>query len=310
MVSKVVNDWLEREKIDVKHVLDKTNDKLLSSDKYNPIVTEFGVFYEPNTEEVSIGDIIGFENDGQTFFRGRGENVFEELIYLYSDDLENEYKTRANGILMYSKEEVLSKLSESFKTDPLRVKEVDFGKYSIDGNGKHRFTILKAIYLSELAEIDPNDQDKLDALKKKYTIPVTLARMDVDKTYTNFFMSSFGIYDVNTKSYDPNTGFMSVEWKDELFFIGSIESQIKLAKRIVTENANIFNEPYKGKRKPGEICDRKHLRFIQLKRIIDSMPNFYRTLSSFRKYVNENMKDCLLNIKVNDKSTKYPDFDD
>ena len=64
MVSKVINDWLEREKIDAKHVLDKTDDKLLSSETYNPIVAKYGIFYKPTTEEISIGDIIGFENDG------------------------------------------------------------------------------------------------------------------------------------------------------------------------------------------------------------------------------------------------------
>ena len=310
MVSKVINDWLEREKIDAKHVLDKTDDKLLSSETYNPIVAKYGIFYKPTTEEISIGDIIGFENDGQTLFSGRGENVFEELSYLYGDDLNDEYKTRANGILMYSKEEILSRLAESFKSDPLRVKEVDFGKYSVDGNGKHRFTILKAIYLSELAEINPNDQEGLAELKKKYTIPVTLSRMDVEKTYTNFFVSAFGFYDLNEENYNINDEHILVEWKDDIFFIGSIQRLIELTKRIVTENANIFNEPYKGKRKPGEICDMKGIRFIQLKRIIDNMPEYYRTLPSFRKYVNENMKECLLNIKINDKSTKYPDFDD
>lgn len=310
MVSKVINDWLEREKIDAKHVLDKTDDKLLSSETYNPIVAKYGIFYKPTTEEISIGDIIGFENDGQTLFSGRGENVFEELSYLYGDDLNDEYKTRANGILTYSKEEILSRLAESFKSDPLRVKEVDFGKYSVDGNGKHRFTILKAIYLSELAEINPNDQERLAELKKKYTIPVTLSRMDVEKTYTNFFVSAFGFYDLNEENYNINAEHILVEWKDDIFFIGSIKRLIEFAKRIVTENANIFNEPYKGKRKPGEICDMKGIHFIQLKRIIDNMPEYYRTLPSFRKYVNENMKECLLNIKLNDKSTKYPDFDD
>lgn len=310
-MNNLVKAWLAKEGIDYNFVKNKVDCSLLRANDVNPIVSKYGIYYGEKDEKISIGDIIGFENDGQTLFHGRGKDIFEELNYLFNGE-GGEYTSRSLGMLDYSKEEILNNLAKSFEEQPITVIDVGDGKFSVAGNGKHRFTLLKAFYLSELSNIDENDIEKIQQLKDKYTIPVKLSRLDYNQTYSVFFIYSFGFYEINSMDIKPEPQESRIRWKGKEYISYYASSLINLAKRIVTENKNIFKEPYKGKREPGQIYDRKELEFLMIKEIIDNLQKYYRDISSFNKYVNNYMKESFLGSEneIESKNVQYPSFDE
>ena len=310
-MSNVIKNWLVKQNIDISHIRDGAHSKLLRRDKINPITSEFGVYHEPVDDEICIADILGIDEDGQTFMFGIGNNVFEELGLLFGDDKSHEYSSRCNSLLDYPKDELLAILTESFRKDPMIVRELEKGKYIISGNGKHRFTLLKALYLAELASIDPtNNPQQLQELRKKYTIPIKSKKLDYSQTYSNFFISLFGFYDISSTIIRPNSQTSSVVFKGQRYESFKDVSLIEFAKKIIKENINIFSIPYKGTIEPGKIFDYKKLRYLELQTMAKSIPQYYKTLPSFRKYINDNMKDFFLQLQSVEKSDILPDIDE
>ena len=96
-MSNAIKNWLVKQNINISHIRDGEHSKLLRRDKINPITSEFGVYHEPVDDEICIADILGIDEDGQTFMFGIRNNVFDELGLLFGDDKSHERRRHPRG---------------------------------------------------------------------------------------------------------------------------------------------------------------------------------------------------------------------
>lgn len=89
-------------------------------------------------------------------------------------------------MLNYSKDDIIKELEESFYIDAIRLSEIGKDKYVIRDNGMHRAIIIKSHYINELSKC--NIAEKIEEIKKKYTIPVLVEKIDIIKTYSNYLL--------------------------------------------------------------------------------------------------------------------------
>lgn len=131
---------------------------------------------EEETALVSIEDIIGYSYP-------KKRDIFESISEFF-DSQKDGYHSRSLSILQYTPDNIIPGLSNSFIVEPMKVKKVENGKCFIVGNGMHRFTILRIMYLLEKYR-----GKNLVELRKKYTIPVILNKVDKTKTYCAYIIS-------------------------------------------------------------------------------------------------------------------------
>ncbi len=184
-----------------------------SSEDINPII-DANRINENNTTDtkVSVADILGYDYKEKEL----SDDIFENLGHFF-DESGRDYQKRSLSMLDYSTAEVLENLKPSFAKEPIRLDESDEGVYVVNGNGFHRFHVIKAHYLKELAkmemkykkmldeikqkyksdvdkkeklekEIEQQEYQELQALRKKYEIDVTVNRINYAKTYSAYIL--------------------------------------------------------------------------------------------------------------------------
>ncbi len=179
----------------------------------NHIVYKYGMFDETETKIVSIANIIGHNS----FFSG---NVFEQLDELF-DNNGDSYHQRSVGMLDYDNDEIIEKLSRSFKSEPIEVNEIEENQSVISTNGLHRWTTLRCHYLAEL-----QTTTNIEELNKKYEIPVRSEKCNYTKTYCNYFLNLIpGLSMTIRNQYDSN-------YKKT----GNVELTLKEGKKILNDD--------------------------------------------------------------------------
>lgn len=310
--NNAVNNFFIKEQINPEDVLSLVDCNVHSIKEVNPIANKFGIYKELQDDVISIGDIIGFENDWQSLVEGRPENVFDGLNMLFIEG-GNEYQTRALGMLEYSKEEATERLSKSFQDQPIILKSTGEGSYSVAGNGKHRFMLLKSLYLSELSKIKDNPNE-IENLKNKYKIPAKVKYLDLNKTYSTYFLMTYGIETIqkiellDSQSPSDFKNCISVETNQKgIFgsnqtFILNDNDLIKYTKTIIQQNPDILDkepprEEFKG------LYDKKAFEWKQRMALLKQLPAFYKEIKSFREFFDKNMLDIYLgkNIEIGKK---------
>ena len=75
----------------------------------------------------------------------------------------------------------------------------------IHNNGIHRYTLLRILYLSEVTKANGN-KEKIEEIRKRYTIPAKVTSVDLDKTYCRYLLTKakcgnedWDIVDVSTQ---------------------------------------------------------------------------------------------------------------
>lgn len=180
-MSNVAKRFLKENNI----ALEEGQVRVFETKDINKILAEYGIIY--NFEEqkyICIRDIVGFD------YSWRGDT--NDLYYnfnSYFNDMGDSYHSRANGMLNYLSSDIVEKLMPSFKSEPMKVLEVEDGKCIIYGNGIHRFNILKVSYLGEISKC--TSKEKLEEVNKKFTIPVALGKIDIFKSYCNYLLNKF-----------------------------------------------------------------------------------------------------------------------
>ncbi|MBR4261249.1 MAG: hypothetical protein IKQ33_04800 [Clostridia bacterium] len=145
----------------------------------NTIIARYGMYKNKQNERICIADVIGKD-------RGKSQNILAELNGLF-DRAGESYKKRSVSMLQYHSNEIINKLSNSFKVEPIELKEIKLGKYIVGNNGMHRVNLLKVHYLNECKNC--NNRDEITVLNEKYTIDVILEKLDVIKTYSKYVLS-------------------------------------------------------------------------------------------------------------------------
>ena len=179
--NETISNFLKKINIENK---DKENNKVMCYNKseINPIIARYGMYKNKQTIKVCIADIIGKN-------RGKTQSLLDELNSLF-DENGGSYKRRSVSMLLYDSSEIVDRLKNSFKKEPIELKEIDHGKYIIGNNGMHRANLLRLHYLKELK--DCHDFNEIKNLKRKYTIDVVAENIDIIKTYSKYILNMLG----------------------------------------------------------------------------------------------------------------------
>lgn len=204
-MSKESIKFLEKNGIDPSFVRSKVDCTIYSREDINKIVSDYE-FQTPRTKRnVSIADIVGYDTDWR--------DVVPD-IYLSIDDLfsstASTYESRSLSMLEYTKDNVVDGLRKSLEdfSEEMVLIETGEGSYVVFTNGLHRYTVLKAFYLMEAAYA--KDDEMLEKLAKKYTIPVQVVGIDLEKTYSKYLLMTMEAFGADLKirnirsHYDEN----------------------------------------------------------------------------------------------------------
>lgn len=167
-------------------------------EEIDKIVANYGFDEKKETDYMSIADIKGYDICG-----GNAKNVFASFNELF-DELGDTYHSRSCGLLNIPQKEIIDTLSSSFTREPIVVRQIHENDNVIYNNGLHRYTVLRAHFLSESNGLDKNSEE-YKAVKQKYTIPVAKVKVDLIKTYSNYLLSSLPNLRVSiSNEYDEN----------------------------------------------------------------------------------------------------------
>ena len=133
-------------------------------------------------------------------------------------------------MLRYSADNVLEGLRRSFEQEPINVKETGEENYIILSNGLHRFTVLRTFYLKELADAK-GDEKKIRELKQKYTVPVEVTGINLEKTYCKYILTQIDFF----AEGEPKIKYIDSEYDENYKITGNVEFVNNLGeKRIIT----------------------------------------------------------------------------
>ena len=178
MNEKFMN-FIQKHNINIDEIYDEL--RIYSERDINPIIANNKLVGKTSKELVSIADIIGYDYG----WRELTNNLANNFSNFFGEG--SSYQTRSNGMLNYSNEEIIEKLYQSFKNEPMKILELDNGRKVVSSNGMHRYTVLRLHYISELQKVKGNKEAE-DNLKSKYEIPVEITKVDLLKTYCRFMI--------------------------------------------------------------------------------------------------------------------------
>ena len=181
--NETIKRFLDENNIDVEQIRKLPEAKTLTGKEINPIAFDYGIWKKNEEGIISITDVIGAYN----FMYSNHANIIDSMRSYFGDH-SNTYASRADGMLSYSNNDIIEKLSNSFKIEPICISEYEPDKYTISSNGMHRYHLLRIHYLNEVTKPGITEEEK-ERLKQKYSIPVRVAKLDYIKTYCNFILN-------------------------------------------------------------------------------------------------------------------------
>ncbi len=218
-------------------------------------------------KKINIANIVGSytQKNGST-------NILDTMCeyFRYGGD---KYSSRDNDFLNF---ESFEEAIKSFKNKPIDVKEYDNGNYLVSDDGIHKYMILRMLYL------DDYFKGKITAKKFKndYMVPVTVERIDLDMTYSQFMLRElFGIHSkIERKS--ENKFIVDLEYgKDEKY---CKEVNRKIIKNIIDEA----------------------LDYLPSKQLVN-IKRAYQEYDTFREYIDDNYPGDLEKIMKAGKGRGY-----
>jgi len=282
-------EFLKRNNIDIYELNQTVDCHIYSREEENPIVANYD-FQNPSEKgNVSIARIIGYD----TRFRRIPSNIIMSMDDFF-DATGDGYHTRSIGMLQYTKEDILESLKKSMEREPISIIETGEGNYTILSNGLHRYTLLRILYLSEIANAKGN-KEEIERINNKYTIPVEITGVDLEKTYCKYILMENqvmgddwcdnGIRDIQTY-YDEdfsNTGRIELIYNNGKKIIMDKEQLMQFTRKFIIENNDRLN-------------------------IIQDVMKDYKKYKSLKKFINDNFSDI---FKINEQNnTERRDEDD
>lgn len=171
-------NFLEKNGLSIDSVatINDSEREIVEGKDIDSIVEFVSLFFEEENKIVSIADVVGYDEP-------KRKDIFESISTLF-DSNGDTYYARSVGMLDYSSDEVVSSLERSFIVEPMKVKEIANDKYLIDGNGMHRYTVLRIHYLLDKYRGMFTEEE----LRKKYEIPFISKKLDKIKTYCSYLL--------------------------------------------------------------------------------------------------------------------------
>jgi len=200
-INKTFRDFANRHLIDLENLISNGLLRNPKISEINSLITDNRVLTSIEDANVSIADILGTR-----------KNVdLDKNFGLLFNEGSSEFQTRDLGLLEYTSDQILNVLSESFKTHPIVISEVNTGKYIIEDNGYHRYSILRLHYLNEYMKVKDNPL-LVAELNEKYKVPVKVYKLDTTKTYCTSILKELDT-DIKVKT-------SSVTKKSKIFIDG------------------------------------------------------------------------------------------
>lgn len=235
MLSDDTLDFLKRNGTSYEELREKVDTRLYSLKDIDYIVNSYLIRLDREPKQVSIADIIGYDYEFANTINTN--DIFESFPNFFQTNGDS-YHTRANGMLECNGDNIVQGLLRSFKVEPIKIGATPKGKYIIDVNGLHRYTVLRSLYLIELSRLG-EDKEAITELNSKYTIPVEASEIDYIKTYSHYVLVTLGIVRYISKEYDNNynaTGNARVEFSNKQRKIMSNSELIQLVTTSLMEN--------------------------------------------------------------------------
>ena len=230
-MNKTVKDFFEKNGVDYLTLSGEKSSMIYSKGEINNLVAKSSIFKESIKDSVCIDEILGYDYK----FYGDNNNIVMSLSNFF-DENGTTYQQRSVSMLHYSSEEVVKGLENSFIIEPMVVDEVESNKYVISRNGLHRYSLLKTHYMIEMSKAVNDEQREL--IRKKYTIPVSINKLDRIKTYSNFILAKLDEKrEWLSAEYDNNyklTGNSCLETRDKKIILS--DEQLILYVRSVFES--------------------------------------------------------------------------
>ena len=243
-MNKCNIEFLRRNGIDIEKVNRSVDTHIYTTTEKNEIVGAYGFQGNQSVRNVSVADIVGYDSN----YMGIVPNIFASLDGFF-DEHGDGYHTRSLGMLQYGKDDIIEKLQSSFKWEPISLIETGEGEYTVLSNGLHRTTILRTLYLSEAAEAQGN-QEELERIAKKYTIPAKVREVDLQKTYCKYLLMKAWAKNPNqdvlrvTMDFDEyciRTGKVVVEYYTREKQILNDDELLALTRQRISESVNFEN---------------------------------------------------------------------
>ncbi len=153
----------------------------------DPIAASYGIYDSCNDLElISVADMLGHDKC-VSFDRYGGRNILRTLKDFFERGSRSTYKIRALELLDYrSGEDFIRELKRrNDDTRDMRLTQMGDGKYLVTGNGIHRYSVLRVLYLRDKAKKEKSEEE----LRAIYTIPVTVeCRLNFFRTYCNYII--------------------------------------------------------------------------------------------------------------------------
>lgn len=189
-MNATVLEFLQKHQIPSPDSAKGINFSIKSADQVNHVVNNNKLsLAEDARTKVSVANIVGYD---YRYMDLVSYNFLENLSHFY-DAHGTGYQTRSISMLEYSTEEIMDKLTPSFSKEPIRVIEAEKGIYTIGENGLHRYHVLRAHYMKELARLNPNDTEAIAKLNEKYTIDAIVTQPDYACTYFAYFIKRIAL---------------------------------------------------------------------------------------------------------------------
>ena len=255
----------------ISDVSENVDTHIYSPMEVNKIVSDYGFQVGTSTRYVSIADIVGYD----TSFHGNSSNIFDSMDYFF-DKYGSSYQKRSTKMLEYSKDDIIEGLSNSFEIEPMALIETGEGTYTVFTNGLHRYTLLRALYLCEASKVQ-EDENTLNALKEKYTIPANVQEIDLDKTYCAFLLD-----------YVAGSGVKSIDAEFD-------------SRHNITSNAKVtFSDGTSESLNNEELIELTDQKVKSEKLLPFIVQNYTKKYPSFKQFINDNF----------DYLNKIPDLND
>ncbi len=284
-MNNTILNFLSREKIDINKINNLEENHIYSASDINYIIDRNKILKNNNLKKkISIADIKGYN---YTFYC-LSRNCIENISHFFNEQGSG-YETRSIGMLDYTSENIVEKLTYSFDREPIYLIEADKNKYIIGDNGLHRFHILKIHFLKELSLLENYNTTEINNLKKKYTIDVKVSEVDFFKSYSKYILRKLASLQGKKLDLEAEidghwnyTGNVILKYFDYPYN-EDILNDNQLKTLLNTTLTNFLNN--------------KTITKNEFKQFFDLIENAYNNYDSFKEFFIENLQQLIPYIK-------------
>lgn len=270
-MKKCNEEFFRNNGINIEETYQAVDSRIYSREEINPIVTNYNFQGREEERIISVADIVGYDTE----YRNIPKNIFQSMDYFFNENGSG-YETRSLDMLEYNSDNVMEGLQKSFEAEPISLIETGEGSYTVANNGLHRFTILKILYLSEVAKAK-GEPEELARLAEKYKIPANVTTVDLEKTYCKYLL----LRAFQKDEYQDIADISSV-LDDDYEYTGETRIEYFSGEQLTLDNAELI-----------ELTRQRVKESENIKDLQSQLQQVYNQHKSFRIFMDANFSDLI-----------------